>query len=169
MTLPPERRFAGVLAHHNGEVILVRERHERWGGEFWNLPSGMVEAHESPAEGAARELAEETGVVVPARSLRLRTTTSVVVDGVPLHSWNFDVGVDDPTVQVKDPDLLVQEARWFALDQAIALLRRLPYRPLADPAVATLTTKTTGVTHWMFAAPEAAPVVSSIHPNGVVL
>jgi 8-oxo-dGTP diphosphatase len=160
MTLPSERRFAGVLAHHDGAVILVRESHDRWGGEFWNLPSGMVEAHETPAEGAARELAEETGLVVSSRSLRLRTTTSVEVDGVPLHSWNFEVDVDDPAVQVQDPDLLVQEARWFSLDQAIVLLRLLPYRPLADPAVATLTTAATGTSHWTFASPEADPHVS---------
>ena len=169
MTLPSERRFAGVLAHHNGEVILVRESHKRWGGEFWNLPSGMVEAHETPAEGAARELAEETGLVVPVRSLRLRTTTSVVVDGVPLHSWNFEVEVEDPTVQVQDPDLLVQEARWFARDHAIALLRLLPYRPLAEPAVATLITEATGTTHWTFASPEAAPHVSTSDSNEVRL
>lgn len=161
MTLPSERRFAGVLARHNGEVVLVRESHERWGGEFWNIPSGMVEAHEAPAEGAARELAEETGLVVPAHSLRLRTTTSVVLDGVRLHSWNFEVDVDDATVHVQDPDGLVQEARWFALDQAVALLRLLPYRPLADPAVAALTTEAAGTTHWVFPSPESAPQVSA--------
>lgn len=160
MTLPPERRFAGVIAHYNGAVILVRESHERWGGEFWNLPSGMVEAHEAPAQGAARELAEETGLIVPARSLRLRTTTSVMVDGVLLRSWNFEVDVDNPTVQVQDPDLLVLEARWFALDQAIALLRLLPYRPLADPAVATLTAEAGVPTHWTFASPGADPDVT---------
>lgn len=70
MTLPSQRRFAGVLAHHNGEVLLVRERHVRWGGELWNVPSGMVEAHETPAQGAARELSEEEGSVVSFLSLR---------------------------------------------------------------------------------------------------
>jgi hypothetical protein len=107
--------------------------------------------------------------VVPVRSLRLRTTTSVVVDGVPLRSWNFEVEVDDPTVQVADPDLLVQEARWFARDQAIALLRLLPYRPLAEPAVATLVSEATGTTHWTFASPESDPHVSMSDANEVHL
>lgn len=160
MTLPSERRFAGVLAHHDGEVILVRESHARWGGEFWNVPSGMVEAHETPAAGAARELAEETGLVVQAHSLRLRTTTSVVIDGVYLHSWNYEVEVDDPTVRLQDPDLLIQEARWFALDQAVALLRLLPYRPLAEPAIETLASTAAGTTHWAFASPEADPRIT---------
>ena len=160
MALPSERRFAGVLAHHDGQVILVRESHERWGGEFWNVPSGMIEAHETPAAGAARELVEETGLLVASRSLQLRTTTSVVIDGDEVHSWNFEVEVADPTVRVQDPDRLVQEARWFPVDQAVERLRLLPYRPLAEPAVATLTAQTEGLTHWAFASPEADPQIS---------
>jgi 8-oxo-dGTP pyrophosphatase MutT (NUDIX family) len=58
-------RYAGVLAFHDHRVVLVREAYPTWGGEFWNVPSGRVEDAETPAEGAARELAEETGLVVP--------------------------------------------------------------------------------------------------------
>lgn len=141
-------------------MILVRESHERWGGEFWNVPSGMVEAHETPVEGATRELVEETGLVVPPGSLRLRTTTSVMIDGHHAYSWNFEVHVDDPTVRVQDPDLLVQEARWFTVEQALVHLRLLPYRPLAEPAIATLSTHHAGTTHWEFAHPDADPHVS---------
>jgi 8-oxo-dGTP diphosphatase len=155
MTLPSERRFAGVLAHHDGEVILVREHHGRWGGEFWNLPSGMVEAHETPAEGAARELEEETGLAVLPRDLRLRTTTSVMLDGDEVWAWNFEADIPDRTVRVQDPDRLVQEARWFPVEEAITRLRRLPYRPLAEPAIATLTRQPSGTMHWTYASPEA--------------
>ena len=161
MTLPSQRRFAGVLAHHDGEVVLVRETHVRWGGEFWNVPSGMVEAHETPAQGGARELAEETGLVVSSRSLRLRTTTSVVIGGEDVHSWNFEVAVDDPSVRVDDPDALIQEARWFPLHEAIEQLRMLPYRPLAEPAIATLHAGAAApVTHWSFTSPEAEPRIT---------
>jgi 8-oxo-dGTP diphosphatase len=55
-------RFAGVLAFHEGRVVLVREQYPAWGGQFWNVPSGRVEDGESFAQGAARELAEETGL-----------------------------------------------------------------------------------------------------------
>lgn len=163
MTLPSQRRFAGVLAHHNGGVVLVRESHVRWGGEFWNVPSGMVEAHETPAQGAARELAEETGLAVSSRSLRLRTTTSVVIGGEEVHSWNFEIEVDDPTVRVDDPDALIQEARWFPVDEAIEQLRLLPYRPLTEPAIATLHAGVAAPsTHWTFTSPEADPRITRL-------
>lgn len=162
MTMPLEQRFAGVLAHHNGNVVLVREEHSRWGGEFWNLPSGMLEAHETPAEGAARELAEETGLRVAPSDLRLRTTSSTVVDGIAVQAWNFEVDVEESAIAVGDPDLLVQAARWFPADAAIDLLRSLPYRPLAEPALAVLTGAATAGTHWEFASPEADPVVTRL-------
>lgn len=159
-TVPSERRFAGVLAYHNGSVAMVREHHRRWGGAFWGLPSGMVEAHETPADGAARELAEETGLQVAPGGLRLRTMSSTVVNGALVQAWNFDVDVDEPDLIVNDPDLLVLEARWFPVNAAIERLRSLPYRPLAEPAVAVLTGTAADGTHWHFASPEADPVVT---------
>jgi 8-oxo-dGTP pyrophosphatase MutT (NUDIX family) len=162
VTVPSERRFAGVLAYHNGSVVLVREQHQRWGGVFWNLPSGMVEAHETPAEGAARELAEETGLQVAPSDLCLRSTSSTVVNGATLQAWNFDVDVERPEIVVSDPDLLVQEARWFPVAAAIELLRSLPYRPLAEPAVAILTGTAADGAHWQFSSPEADPVVTRL-------
>ncbi len=35
----------------------------------WDIPKGLAEAGETPAEAASRELAEETGLVVPAAAL----------------------------------------------------------------------------------------------------
>jgi 8-oxo-dGTP diphosphatase len=165
MAMPSEQRFAGVLARHNGNVVLVREEHPRWGGEFWNLPSGMLEGPETPAEGAARELAEETGLRVAPRALCLRTTSSTMVDGIAVRAWNFEVDVEEPAIAVSDPDLLVHEARWFPADAAIELLRSLPYRPLAEPALALLTGATAAGTHWEFASPEADPVVTRVRSS----
>ena len=47
--------------------------------------------------------------------------------------------------------VLVREALWFALDEAVEALSSLPYRPLADPAVAYLRGDAEAGRHWRFA------------------
>lgn len=155
-----------MLACHGGLVVLVREAHPAWGGAFWNVPSGRVEDGETVVAGAVRELAEETGLVVAATALRVVSTASTHHPASRSDATNFRVdlaGPHAPGLAVADPDGLVHEARWFALEEAVAELRRLPYRPLREPAVAHLTGDAPPGAHWHFASPEAEPIVSG-HP-----
>jgi 8-oxo-dGTP diphosphatase len=131
-------RYAGVLAFHDGQVVLVREEYPAWGGEFWNVPSGRVEDGETPAEGAVRELAEETGLVVEPEELTLVSTVTTAYDGGESRAWNHVVEVATARLRVDDPDGIIREARWFPRDEAIELLAELPYAPLSEPAVAYL-------------------------------
>lgn len=58
-TLPRRRLAAGVVIRdHDGGVCLVEPTYK----DRWILPGGTVEADESPAQGAAREVREELGV-----------------------------------------------------------------------------------------------------------
>lgn len=52
-----------VVVDDAGRVLLVQRGHEPSRGR-WSLPGGKVEAGETPAEAAAREVAEETGLIV---------------------------------------------------------------------------------------------------------
>lgn len=157
-------RYAGVLAHHDDKVVLVYEEYSRWGGPYWNIPSGRIEDHETPFEGACRELVEETGLVVATADLVLHGTAAVTGAVTVSRVWNFTVDVVDPTLQVRDPDDLIQEARWFPVEEASRLLHELPYRPLSEPSVAVLTRQARPGAHWAYSHPEAEPVVT--YPNG---
>ena len=161
MTLPRERRFAGILAINQGRVILVREEHPHWGGAFWNIPSGMVEADESPAEGATRELAEEAGVVVAPDSLHLLSTSSVAIADDVVFAWNFEVAVGNEVLVVNDPDNLVQQAAWFTIGEAARLLADLPYKPICEPILAGLAGSDHRPTHWSYTSPDANPIVTA--------
>ena len=51
---------AGVLfSDEAGRIMLVRPTYK----EFWDIPGGYVEAGETPAQAAAREVREELGII----------------------------------------------------------------------------------------------------------
>jgi ADP-ribose pyrophosphatase YjhB (NUDIX family) len=60
-----KRPVLGVstLVRRSGAVLLVKRKRAPLEG-YWALPGGHVEAGERVAEAAARELLEETGVIV---------------------------------------------------------------------------------------------------------
>jgi 8-oxo-dGTP diphosphatase len=153
-------RYAGVLAQYGDQVVLVREEYPAWGGAHWNIPSGRVEEHETPDQGACRELAEETGLLVAPADMVLVATSSVASPGEVSRAWTFTVAVEDPALDVQDPDGLIQDARWFAIVEAAAVLSQLPYRPLSEPAVAVLRGHAENAGHWAYSGPEADPVVT---------
>jgi ADP-ribose pyrophosphatase YjhB (NUDIX family) len=61
----PEAPLVGVgaVVVHEGRVLLVRRGHEPLKGR-WSLPGGLLELGESLTAGAAREVLEESGLVV---------------------------------------------------------------------------------------------------------
>jgi ADP-ribose pyrophosphatase YjhB (NUDIX family) len=54
---------AAVLVEQEGRVLLVRRANEPFRG-LWTLPAGFINGGEDPAEAAARECLEETGLSV---------------------------------------------------------------------------------------------------------
>lgn len=62
----PDRPFVGVggvIVDDDGRVVLIRRRFEPLAGE-WSLPGGTLEVGESLESAVAREMLEETGLVV---------------------------------------------------------------------------------------------------------
>lgn len=54
---------AAVLVEEDSRVLLVRRANEPYRG-LWALPAGFINGGEDPAEAAARECLEETGLIV---------------------------------------------------------------------------------------------------------
>jgi 8-oxo-dGTP diphosphatase len=73
-----------VYALRDGQVLMMHRRKQPNLGQ-WTAPGGKVELHESPAECAVRELAEETGLTATGRpELRL-----IVTETSPLPNWQW--------------------------------------------------------------------------------
>jgi ADP-ribose pyrophosphatase YjhB (NUDIX family) len=61
----PDRPFVGVggVIVDQGRVVLIRRRFEPLAGQ-WSLPGGAVDVGETLVECVAREMLEETGLIV---------------------------------------------------------------------------------------------------------
>ena len=93
--LPTKRIIAqGLLRDADGRVLLCRLTYK----PEWDLPGGVVEVGESPADGLVRELQEELGITVSVNGL-------VTVNWLPAwRGWDdacvmlFDLGTADASV-----------------------------------------------------------------------
>lgn len=94
-----------------GRLLLLRQPP----GRAWNLPAGLLQRREPPVVGAARELAEESGIRLAPDDLRPAVPNAVVHD----KGW-VDV-VFEATVPAGSTTLAVDgaevwEAAWHPLD-----------------------------------------------------
>ena len=94
-----------------GRLLLLRQPP----GRRWGLPAGLLKKAESPAVGAARELAEESGVVIDPDALTPAVPNAIVhpkgwVDTIFMGS----VPASTTPLVVDGGEVL--EAGWFPLD-----------------------------------------------------
>ena len=131
----PERPVVGVLAVvlRGGRALVVRRGNPPLAGR-WGFPGGVLELGETVAEGAMRELLEETGVVAePAGVLTVIDTLDRDEAGrvryhytlvAVLGDWRSGEGVaaDD-----------AEAVAWFSRDEILG--RDLPRAPALVPLI----------------------------------
>jgi ADP-ribose pyrophosphatase YjhB (NUDIX family) len=97
---------------------LLMAQHQRNGETWWVLPGGGVEAGESPAEAALRELHEECGIEGTIVGLLAHVRNG---DGYEQISFLVDVGAQEPRLG-SDPEFaetaqVLCDVAWMALDE----------------------------------------------------
>ena len=97
-----------VITDATGRVLLVLRSHEPQSGR-WSIPGGHVEPGETPAEAAAREALEETGLTV--RILReLGVVELPWSEGVVFEAHDFLAEVVSGELRAADD---AADAAWF--------------------------------------------------------
>lgn len=124
-TRPPAAQAAlgvGVIVEDGQGRVLLGRHHSG----TWELPGGKVDAtHESVAAAAARELREETGLVVDAASVEVFAMLHDVIGGINRISMAAAVRLGSGVPEVTEPHL-ISAWRWTAPEE-------LP-TPLFDPS-----------------------------------
>lgn len=99
---------AGIFRNGAGDVLLLR--HVFRGRHPWGLPGGFLKAGETPEQGVARELREETGLIAAAAGIAGVNLIS------PRHMEVIVVGAG--TVEMPSRlNFEIFEARFFAPDR----------------------------------------------------
>ena len=122
---------AGALVTRNGRLLLVRRAHDPW-RDRWDIPGGFCGPREHPADAAAREVREETGLVVRTSDILGMWIDTYAADGpnadkVTLSIY-FHATPEGTTEPRMDPNE-VAEIAWFApreLPSEIAFPGHLP-------------------------------------------
>lgn len=113
MTSERPRVGLGVLVLKGGQLLLGKRKGAHGAGE-WASPGGHLEHLESFAGCVAREVLEETGLVIgPPRFLRVLNTTRYA----PKHYVDLAFAADwvSGEPEVREPDK-VESWTWFPLD-----------------------------------------------------
>ena len=115
----------GILVRRQGELLLMR-RHGAHGTGTWSPPGGNLDWGEDPADAAARELLEETGIV--GRPTFLTVTNDVFVEEERHYVtlW-FELETESEGSLTAPHE--AAELRWFS-ENALPQPRFLPFENL---------------------------------------
>jgi ADP-ribose pyrophosphatase YjhB (NUDIX family) len=95
-----------------GRLLLLRQPP----GVGWSLPAGLLNRGETPIEGCARELEEESGVTVNVDDLSPATPNAVVHTHGQWVDMVFEATVAASAVTLRVDGAEVLEAAWHRLD-----------------------------------------------------
>ncbi|MBO0785523.1 MAG: NUDIX domain-containing protein [Actinobacteria bacterium] len=116
-----------VITGTGGRLLLVKRGHDPEAGR-WTLPGGRIEPGETDAAALAREVREETGLLVACGAL-VGTVERPAPDGGIFEIRDYAATVTGGTLAPGDD---AADARWVSQDAARSL-------PLTTGLLATLT------------------------------
>lgn len=106
--------MGGAVIEGPDGLLLVRNR-RRDGSSDWTPPGGVIDRGETVAEGLAREVLEETGLVVTRWAGKLYDIEAHAPDlGWTLRVEAWQAATWSGELRVEDPDGIVEEACWVS-------------------------------------------------------
>ena len=134
LTRVDETSAGGLVVDRTGDVprAALIARHDKRGRLVWSLPKGHVEAGETPADAAVREVEEETGirgrVVAPLGTIDFW----FVADQRRVHKTVHHFLLEAVGGELSDDDVEVVEVGWFPLPDVAATLAYADERRLLE-------------------------------------
>jgi 8-oxo-dGTP pyrophosphatase MutT (NUDIX family) len=136
--MPNAMTVAGAVIERDGGLLLVKNR-RRNGAHDWSTPGGVVDPTDaSILHGLAREVEEETGLVVRSWEGPLYSVTAVAVEmGWQMHCEVHRAVEFEGELRIDDPDGIVVDAAFVTPDLVDRHLADC-FRWVRDPLAAWL-------------------------------
>lgn len=117
-----DRWIAHGFVLRQGKALFIRRNHGRYLGGWWDVPGGSVEAHETPAEAAVRELHEESGLQGRVVS-ELSHHQNMDTEGRPIlfHTVTYAIAESEPVQPVRIEPSEHSEYLWATFEEAMKL------------------------------------------------
>jgi 8-oxo-dGTP diphosphatase len=140
--------IVAAIIRRGDEILLVEQQGPNDPVSSWALPGGRVEPGELLIDALAREVREETGLVVAtigqlAYLVQAESDHRTLVLMFEVKDWSGEI-------RVNDPDGYILQACFVAQSDAIALLEKLPLRHMHEPLVAYLRGETKPGAVWLY-------------------
>lgn len=101
-----------VVQDSERRLLLVRQSYT----SGWSLPGGLLGRHESPADAAARELVEETGLTIDPDRLRPSLPNALHQADHHWIDFVYFASAEDVAGELQADGTEILEVAWFATD-----------------------------------------------------
>lgn len=133
----PREASTVVLIRPDRTIFLIRRMRAMAFGGMWAFPGGSLEAGETPADAAVREIEEETGVtLLPAALTPWHRWLTPVFEPRRFDTWFFLAAMPDGQ-DAALPEFEADRARWLTPEEAIAE-HESGELPMLPPTLVTL-------------------------------
>ena len=112
----------GVMVLKDGKVLLgqrhvdpIKASSEMHGEGTWTMPGGKLDFQETLIDGAAREVLEETGIIIDKNKTKIISVSDEIVPDNHYATIGFLCENFEGEAKVTEPDEIT-EWKWFALD-----------------------------------------------------
>ena len=104
-------------------IVMIRVKRPVIGDTTLELPAGAIERGEAPVAGAAREFAEETGIVIPEMRFRAMAPMSTSPNRMPKLVYVFHVDLSRQEFERRKPhDSEVESVHNLPLDEVVRFI-----------------------------------------------
>lgn len=127
---------SGLIFNDRNQILLAKHTPEFEAGHHWYIPGGTADKNEQPLDALRREIKEETNIDINV----IDEPVYIVKHTNYKRGWYSDIYVYEikdwsGKLEINDPDGDTIELKWFSINQAIDVIKKVPFKVMSEPLI----------------------------------